>query len=133
MACFLLLMTGCGSGSGSGTSTSEPPAATTAPSTELTISVQPQGIGGPTRTWTLRCNPPGGSLPRAAAACERLSAEALQPIPPDTICTQIYGGPQTARVRGRLEGRPVDARFGRSNGCEIHSWNSVKFLFPVKI
>lgn len=131
MGCFLLLMAGCGAWSGS--SETEAPSTTTAPSTELTITVQPQGRGGPTRTWTLRCDPPGGSLPSAAAACERLSAEALRPIPPDTICTQIYGGPQTARVRGRLEGRPIDARFGRSNGCEIHSWNRVKFLFPVKI
>ena len=131
MACFLLLMTGCGPWSD--TSETEPPSTTTAPSTELTITVRPQGTGGPTRTWTLRCKPTGGSLPRPAAACERLRAEALRPVPPDTICTQIYGGPQTARVRGRLEGRPIDVRFGRSNGCEIHSWNRVKFLLPVKI
>ncbi len=131
MACFLLLMSGCGARSSA--SKPEPPPTTTASSTELTITVLPQGAGGPTRTWTLRCNPPGGSLPRAAAACKRLRAEALRPLPPDTICTQIYGGPQAARVRGRVEGRPIDTRFGRSNGCEIHSWNRVKFLFPVKI
>jgi hypothetical protein len=57
----------------------------------------------------------------------------LRPLPPDTICTQIYGGPQTARVHGRLRGRPVDARFSRTNGCEIHRWDGVRFLLPVKI
>jgi len=131
MVCFLLLMTACGPLSD--TSESEPPSTTTAASTELTITVQPQGAGGPTRTWTLHCDPPGGSLPRAAAACERLSAEALRALPPGTICTQIYGGPQTARVRGRVEGKQVDSRFGRENGCEIHRWDGVSFLFPVKI
>jgi hypothetical protein len=126
MVCFLLLMSGCARART--TSGSEQAA-----STDLRITVWPGGAGGVRKEWTLRCEPPGGSLPAAAQACRALTPEALRPIPPDTICTQIYGGPQTAQVRGRLEGRPVDARFGRSNGCEIHSWNRVRFLFPVKI
>jgi hypothetical protein len=104
-----------------------------AAATELTIAVQPSGSSGPTRTWTLRCDPPGGSLPRARTACARLSPEALRPLPPGTICTQIYGGPQTARVRGRVDGRAVDVRFSRTNGCEIHRWDGVRFLLPVRI
>jgi hypothetical protein len=104
-----------------------------APPTDLTITVWPGGAGGSSKQWTLRCEPSSGSLPAPARACRALTPEALRPIPPETICTQIYGGPQTARVRGRLKGRPVDTRFGRSNGCEITSWNRVKFLFPVKI
>lgn len=122
-------MAACGpSGSSDSGSGSAPASAT-----ELTVTVQPQGDAGPARTWTLRCDPPGGNHPRVRTACTRLTAAALRPLPPDTICTQIYGGPQTARVRGRIDGRPVDARFGRSNGCEIHRWDSVGFLFPVKI
>jgi hypothetical protein len=123
-------MTGCGALGGSSESGSD---SGSAPSTDLTIAVQPNGSSGPTRTWTLRCDPPGGSLPGARAACVRLRPEALRPLAPDTICTQIYGGPQTARVRGRLRDRPVDARFSRNNGCEIHRWDSVRFLLPVKI
>jgi Subtilisin inhibitor-like len=129
MAWCLVLMTGCGA-RGSSDSASESGSAS---STDLTIAVQPNGSSGPTRTWTLRCDPPGGSLPRAQAACARLKPDALRPLAPDTICTQIYGGPQTARVRGRLRGRPVDARFSRSNGCEIHRWDRVRFLLPVRI
>jgi Subtilisin inhibitor-like len=124
-------MTACGPLSGS--SKTETATTTTAAFTELTITVQPEGAGGPTRTWTLRCDPTGGSHPRAAAACAQVSAAALRALPPGTICTQIYGGPQTARVRGRVEGKPVDARFSRTNGCEIHRWDSVGALFPVKI
>lgn len=129
MGCCLALMTACGPlpGSSSGSESGSSAA------TKLTISVQPNGGGGPTKTWTLRCDPPGGSLPRAAAACGRLSADALQPLPADTICTQIYGGPQQARVRGSFRGRAVDSRFSRSNGCEIHRWDELRYLFPVRI
>jgi hypothetical protein len=128
MGCFALLMAGCGSlgsdsDSGSGSSTD----------TELTITVWPQGAGGPSREWTLRCDPPAGSLPDAREACERLTAELLQPRADDEICTQIYGGPQVARVTGTFEGRAVDVRYGRANGCEIHQWDSAGFLLPVKI
>jgi Subtilisin inhibitor-like len=132
MGCCLALMTGCGGLGGSSDSDSGSGSSSDA-ATELTIAVQPNGSSGPTRTWTLRCDPPGGSLPGARAACARLKPDALRPLPPDTICTQIYGGPQTARVRGRIDGRAVDARFSRSNGCEIHRWDSVRFLLPVKI
>ena len=34
-------------------------------------------------------------------------------------CTQIYGGPETAHVTGTIDGRKVDRRFARTNGCEI--------------
>jgi hypothetical protein len=45
-------------------------------------------------------------------------------------CTAIYGGPQRARVTGRLRGYPVRATFNRTNGCEIARWDRVRFLFP---
>ena len=96
------------------------------------ITVWPQGRGQ-ARQWTLRCDPVGGSLPNAATACAQLTAEALRPLPRDTICTQIYGGPQRARVKGTVDGSPVASGFSRSNGCEIHRWDSVRFLFPVRI
>jgi hypothetical protein len=130
MAACLALMTACAPFAGSSDSES---GSGSAAATELTITVQPQGPSGPVRTWTLRCDPPGGNHPRARTACARLTPSVLAPLPTDVICTQIYGGPQTARVRGRFDGRPVDARFGRSNGCEIHRWDSVGFLFPVKM
>jgi Subtilisin inhibitor-like len=125
----IVLMAGCelrgsdDSGSGSAASAS---------GTDLVITVWPQGTGR-SRKWTLECDPPGGSLPGAEIACQRLTREALRPLPRDTICTQIYGGPQKARVTGRIEGKAVDARFSRVNGCEIHRWDSVRFLFPVRI
>ena len=124
------LMTGCAAWSGSSDSGS---ATTTAASaTDLVITVWPRG-GGRSRTWSLKCDPVGGSLPGAQSACARLTPQALEPLPPDTICTQVYGGPQKARVRGRLQTRRLDVRFSRTNGCEIHRWDSVRYLFPVRI
>lgn len=123
IACFALLMSACAARNGG--SSDEDSAA----STDLTITVWPQGEGGPSHEWTLSCDPAAGTLPDAAEACSRLTAEMLAPLPPDTICTQIYGGPQTARVQGTFEGSEVDAEFGRSNGCEIHRWDVASFLF----
>ena len=84
--------------------------------------------------WTLRCNPPRGSLPRPAAACKRLAVggpKLFAPVPPNTACTQIYGGPQKAGVVGNLAGKGVRASFKRTNGCEIGRWNRLSpWLLP---
>ena len=101
--------------------------------TSLHVTVWPHGPDAGRRTWTLRCAPTGGTLPHRAAACRRLAGmtRPFRPVPKDVACTQIYGGPQTALVTGRLGGRRVHVRFDRRDGCEITRWNRVRFLFPV--
>lgn len=102
-------------------------------STSLNVTVWPNGQGEPgKRVSTLRCNPVGGSLPKRAEACAKLArmTRPFAPVPKDTACTEIYGGPQQALVTGRLRGYPVRATFNRRNGCEISRWNRVRFLFP---
>jgi Subtilisin inhibitor-like len=121
------LASGCGGGEDS--ADEEP----SQPATKLEISVWNSGMDGPVRNWTLEC-PPGGSLPNAATACARLEAlgdEAFAPLAKDIVCAQIYGGPQVAEVRGTFDGRPVEARFNRTNGCEMERWNRHEFLFPT--
>jgi len=54
----------------------------------------------------------------------------FRPVPADTACTEIYGGPHVAEVRGRFRGRRVSAQFTRTDGCQIERWNRVRFLFP---
>ena len=85
-------------------------------------------------TWTLRCGPPRGTLPRPAVACRRLEAGGVglfTQIPADAVCTQIYGGPQKARVVGVVRGTRVWATFQRRNGCEISRWNRLApWLLP---
>lgn len=119
----LLLATGCMSRSTSGGDDGSE-------STSLEISVTPGGEA-PTKVWTLRC-PEGGTLPDAAEACSKLESldDPFAPVPKDVACTQIYGGPQEADVRGVFRGRPVEAHFDRGNGCEIARWDKVQFLFP---
>jgi len=47
----------------------------------------------------------------------------------DVACTQIFGGPETATIKGTLRGEPVDASFSRSDGCEVARWDKLKPLF----
>jgi hypothetical protein len=85
-------------------------------------------------TWTLRCGPPSGTLPRPAAACRRLARGGptlFAPVPKDIVCTEIYGGPQKARVVGTVAGRRIWATFTRVNGCHIDRWNRLApWLLP---
>ena len=50
--------------------------------------------------------------------------------PPDRNrpCTQIYGGPEKARVTGRIGARTIDRRFDRSDGCQIADWDRMGSL-----
>ena len=46
----------------------------------------------------------------------------------DVICTQQYGGPQTASITGELNGTPVVGSFSLTDGCQISRWNSATDL-----
>lgn len=105
------------------------------PATQLRITYWEDGSAAvPTEVWTLRCNPAGGTLPRPARACRKLAAGGARlfaPLPPNMACTQVYGGPQKARVVGRVSGKLVRATFTRSDGCQIGRWNALSpWLLP---
>jgi subtilisin inhibitor-like len=108
-------------GSGSGQASS---------ATRLEISISIRGSEAPTKVWTLNC-PAGGTLPHPARACRKLE-QLRRPfaLPKVRLCTQVYGGPEIADVRGVFHGRPVKAHFDHGNGCEIARWNRLRFLFP---
>ncbi|MCC3652739.1 MULTISPECIES: SSI family serine proteinase inhibitor [Streptomyces] len=86
--------------------------------------------------YSLDCHPPGGTHPRARAACKRLDEltrygrNPFAPVPPRSDCTMIYGGRATARITGSWAGRPVNARYNRVNGCEIARWNRLRPVLP---
>lgn len=123
---------GCASGQAASDSDSETVVKPKA-GTALQISTWRRGTAGPVRLWTLRC-PAGGTLPDAARACSRLAAlgaKAFKPVPRNVACTEIYGGPQVAEVRGTFNGRRINARFTRVDGCQIDRWNRHRFLFPI--
>lgn len=83
-----------------------------------------QSSAAPQR-WTLECNPLGGTLPNRKRACAKLSSlplGAFAQVPEDAICTQIYGGPQKAVVKGTIGSKRIWASFRRHDGCEISRW-----------
>jgi hypothetical protein len=103
-------------------------------STSLRIAVWPDGRLEPkVHRYTLACAPARGTLPRPARACAvlgRVGPAAFARVPPKTVCTDIYGGPAQARVRGLVAGHQVDAALNLTNGCEIGRWNRVRAVVP---
>ena len=102
---------------------------------DLQIQFDP-GDGTEPENWTLTCvGFVEGSHPEAEAACAHLAgmAEPFAPLPADAVCTEQYGGPQTAHVTGRWKGQPVDLQLSRVNGCFISQWDSLVPLVPAEV
>jgi hypothetical protein len=81
---------------------------------------------GDTTTFTGDA-PPGVD---AATACLSVATDTarmlLDPnVMVDRMCTEIYGGPETATVDGTLDGIEVDYEINRTNGCGINDWERV--------
>ena len=103
--------------------------------TTLEMTVWPEGEGrGAERPYSLMCaDDAAGEHPDPAAACavlERVGADAFAPVPPDQMCTQQYGGPMQAHVRGVIAGEPVDARLAYTDGCQIARWDRLATVVP---
>ena len=112
--------------------------------TQLEIEIQ-RRPGLPVEHYVLGCDPPSGTVGDPAAACNRiadLGAQATRPsgetsFPPGPgspgtiVCTQVYGGPEVAVVRGRFLGAPVDARLTRENGCTMSSYDAAMKLLGI--
>ncbi len=125
----LALLAGCGSDD-------DEPASTVPPAPSgVALDIRFDDGEGHTRRASLRC---AGGDPEAtgyledgdpAALCRAARAVASlitrQP-PARRVCTQIFGGPQTARVTGTLAGADVDRRFSRHNGCRIAEWDRLR-------
>ena len=133
LAIVPVLIAGCGSGDDEETVTPKAPASQSGGSVTTDLTIVSNDGKGKTETWQLTCDPAGGTHPTAAAACAALEAKgktAFPPVPKDMMCTQQYGGPQTAKITGTWKGEPVNASFSRTNGCEIGRWSALKGLLP---
>jgi len=116
------LLAGCGSDE------STPSASGNGQLAQLVVTVDDDGAKGSAKPRTLKldCAEPTDSAACGAAA--GVSAANLLPPAGDMACTQIYGGPEQATIKGTIRGNPVDATFSRTDGCEIARWDSVKAL-----
>jgi hypothetical protein len=111
------------------------PALAAGGATAVTITVWPdERRPADVHRYALRCDPTGGTLPRAAAACARLAAGGpalFAPPPKEQACIEIYGGPQRAIVSGTVDGRRVWVSLHRRDGCEVERWRKLSFLLPA--
>ncbi|MFF0012941.1 SSI family serine proteinase inhibitor [Streptomyces sp. NPDC005374] len=107
----------------------------TADGDHLTVTVKDAG-GGADGTYELDCHPAHGSHPDPSGACDTLDRntrwgrDTFAPVPDGSVCTMLYGGPATAHVTGTWAGRPVDAGFDRSDGCDTARWDRFVPLLP---
>jgi hypothetical protein len=95
------------------------------PRTDVRVTFDRDGPDGrAARTVRVRC-----PSRRHAPACRRLArlpAAAFRPVPRTVVCAEVYGGPQTGRIAGVVRGRRVNARYSRTNGCEIARYDRVR-------
>ena len=125
---------------GCGDADDEPAAPRTAstPAGGIELAIRFDGGAGKQETALLTCRAnvqrAGGFLDGKAPVSELCAkARSLQPLltaPPDKdrVCTQIYGGPETAHVTGTIDGEKVDRRFTRTNGCELADFDAASAL-----
>ena len=97
----------------------------------LEITVDHPDTG--TVTYTIGCQGDTATLQGAVpvdanAACAALARDEVltwlvDGPPADQVCTEIHGGPDTARLVGEIDGRTIDATVDRANGCGIDDWD----------
>ncbi|MGI8333558.1 SSI family serine proteinase inhibitor [Actinomadura scrupuli] len=98
--------------------------------TTLSVAYK-QSAKAAVKTWTLTCDPVGGDHPNAKLACAELDKAAaagkdpFAPTPKGQSCTMIYGGPDTSTVTGTWQGKKIDARFSRKDGCQVTRWTAL--------
>ncbi|WP_081747039.1 SSI family serine proteinase inhibitor [Arthrobacter sp. H5] len=99
----------------------------------LNVTIKQTAEGEPMQ-YVLECTPDGvgekTNLRNAEAACAAvmsLGAEFFtEKRDPDQMCTQQYGGPQTAEIWGTIDGQQVSASFSATDGCEIARWTAME-------
>ena len=112
----LALVAGCGEDDETEAPASQPALA------DLTVVVDG-------KTTEVRCASADES--KLCGAVGDIDPKTFEPVPGNVACTQQYGGPETATVKGTLNGDPIDAKFSRENGCEITRWDAAEPLFEA--
>jgi hypothetical protein len=120
-------VTACGSSPATSGTSAPGSAAAAKVSLDITVTTAP---GAPSKHWTLRCDPAGGSHPDAAAACAvLLKAKApFATAPKGIMCPMIRVGTKTAVVKGTYFGRHVDTTF-LPGGCGLAQWREIGQIF----
>lgn len=124
------VLAGCGTAAaprtgGTGTAGSHGPAA----KATLTIKVTGAAEGKVTH-WTLRCDPPGGTMPDPAAACKALigAKDTFAPVRHHIMCPMIMVSGKQIVMDGTWFGKKVH-RVITDGGCDLLIFNSLAKTF----
>jgi LysM repeat protein len=87
-------------------------------------------------TATLSCDATqaasGYLADHAATACALVRSGVLERVAraqrTRRICSQIYSGPEFARIHGTIDARPIDIIVTRRDGCQTGDWRSLAAL-----
>lgn len=105
----------------------------------VSLNIRYDDGAGNARRATLTCDGEGSRATgflrhrNAARLCARAyTLERFLGRAPDNTraCTEVFGGPDRAVIRGNIRGTAVARRFGRSDGCEIADWDRAQRLLP---
>ena len=135
MGLLLLVLAGCAepAGDGAAGTTASPSVSDDSPADDDLLIELDRGRGDEPERYTLVCaDPPQGDHPDATAACAHLETldAPFAALPADMVCTEQYGGPETARITGRCAGETVDLELSRIDGCRISQWESLGPVLP---
>ncbi len=108
----------------------------------LSLSFSVTDPGGPIGRARLRCDGRASTATGylaergASALCARARSAAVRrvlagPPSPRRACTQIYGGPQVARITGRRGETRIARTITREDGCRIAEWDALGPLLPA--
>jgi Subtilisin inhibitor-like len=119
------LVAACGSTAAPGGSAASP-----APAPKVSLDIKVTGTGTTTKHWTLRCDPPGGTHPDPASACQVLlkASHPFAPVPKGIMCPMIIAGAKRAIVKGTYFGQHVDTTFTQG-GCQLARWTKIGQIF----
>ena len=120
-AAAIVALPACGEGDDSTATTApaSPPAA--AGGTDVVVTLDADGKGGEQPQQQVVTCPGAGK--DVCDAIADLPPNPAAEVPPDAACTQIYGGPDTLVLQGRINGELVDARLDRGDGCQIERFD----------
>jgi hypothetical protein len=132
------VLAACGDDEGDGAQSTDAPGDSSA-NAELEIRYE-HTSAGVDETYTIICTDSSSEVSGDAvevdadAACDALREPAVverltQGPPQDQVCTEIYGGDDTAAIEGTIGDQPVETMADRTNGCSIETWDGL--LAPI--
>ena len=138
LAVAFAALAACGDDDGEGAESTDVPGGSGV-NAELEIRYE-HAAAGVEQTYTITCTDSSSELSGDAvevdadAACAALDAPAVverltQGPPEDQVCTEIYGGDDTAAIEGTIGDQPVETVADRTNGCSIETWDGL--LAPI--